>query len=240
MVENGQFSRNEYALLCTCLSKTTRMFFEGQDRTIRPEHGEIPWWAILAQLESGHRDDRWLIATLVRTDSLETLKKLCRMSTRFVGDYDTLVRLAGEHGSTAILNWLLDKRRANGDASYEAARDGRLEDLIWAHQKGVKIASHAYQAAAMKGHVHVLEWLKCMKSAGARIAFYDSDVVNMAATCGHVHVLEWCKTNRVGRKEFCGVLMAATICNREGVIAWARENGFDSGEAISSFFACVE
>ena len=230
LVELGQFSMNEYALLSTCLTKRSRHYFAGPDRTIRPRHGTIPLWAVIAQLNAGKRDEEWMLSAVVQTDSLEPLKKLCRMSVKWVGNYNVLVKLAGEHESTAILNWL-ERVPVHGDATYEAAREGRLESLIWAHQMDVKIASHACHVAAMKGHLHVLEWLKSMRDVynGTHkvTSFIESDVVTLAATCGHVHVLEWCKEIGVPRCEFCCVLRAATARKKEGVIAWARKNGLD-------------
>jgi hypothetical protein len=123
-------------------------------------------------------------------------KQLCSCAAHGAREccLNEVIHTAAQSGKLQVLNWLLPYiKHQRSSCIASAAGAGKLEAvefLVAATKKvfnwdGGAIIENAAVAAAVGGHLHVLEWLhKCTSMC-------NDDVFHSAAAGGHVHVLEW-------------------------------------------------
>lgn len=102
-----------------------------------------------------------------------------------------------------------------------AARRGNLDVLRCAWTNGGTLDGDTLSAAALEGHLHVLQW------AVLEIDFNEDDITtdlcHSAAIGGHLDVLQWARANQLLWDE--RTCAAAAGGGHLDVLMWAHENG---------------
>ena len=107
----------------------------------------------------------------------------------------------------------------NGNICYLAVRNGDLEILEWAREKGCPWDSYICYYAAAGGYFKILKW------ARENGCPWNAKTCSCAAENGHLHILEWARANKCP--------WDANTCAKaaEGghlhILQWAHENGCD-------------
>ena len=114
-------------------------------------------------------------------------------------------------------NVLVDPSERRYAVCEKAARDGQLEVLKWARDRGCDWNSATCAWAAGMGHLEVLQWAR---ENGCE---WDKDTCTYAAKGGHLEVLQWARENGCEwDEETCA---KAAKGGHLDVLKWARENG---------------
>ncbi|GMH93436.1 hypothetical protein TrST_g7471 [Triparma strigata] len=148
-------------------------------------------------------------------------------------------------GNIELLRWLREEKEVpwDGQACYEAAKEGHLEVLQWARENGAPWDDQTCAFAAQGGHLRVLQWAV---EHGCPTNGY---VTLFAAHRGHLDVLRWALAHgcachpraaqdavRNGHLEAArcafshgasmkGVLRAALTGGHVDAAEWAKANG---------------
>ena len=103
----------------------------------------------------------------------------------------------------------------------EAARGGFLETLQEARRLGYAWGAATCAAAAMHGHMHILEWLRHTLPPAERCPWTEGTCA-AAASHGHLEVLRWCRKRKC-KWDWRTCSDAARGGHLE-VLKWARKN----------------
>ena len=85
--------------------------------------------------------------------------------------------------------WLQPSCRRRYEVCANAAREGQLEVLKWARDRGCQWNAGTCSGAAEGGHLDVLQW------ARANGCEWDWETCAFAAEGGHLEVLQWAREN---------------------------------------------
>lgn len=142
----------------------------------------------------------------------------------------TACAMAAAGGHLEMLMFARENGGAWGDCMMEAARNGHLHLLEWAHSKGASLHSDICEEAAAGGHLCVLQW------ARSRNCPWKSPLVLIAAaSAGHLSILEWCLENSA---EWSSQVSSAAARNGHfPVVRWLSQNGCPLDEKM--IFECA-
>jgi len=111
----------------------------------------------------------------------------------------------------------------------DAATQGSLSVLQWAHAAGYPWDSFACRVAAQYRHLEVLKWIHAEGYA------WDSLMCTYAAQHGHLEVLQWAHTH--GYPWNSSICMYAAENGHLEVLKWARANGCPWGPSTCAHAA---
>ena len=108
-----------------------------------------------------------------------------------------------------------------------AAAEGHLEILIWAHLNGYKCNGRTlWDAAITAGHLEVLKWIICVRK------IYNPSY-NAAGSCGHLHIVQYgFLTSRRVQSSGINMLAGAAQEGHLNVVKWLHEKGYRYDSAI--------
>ncbi|MDE2097657.1 MAG: hypothetical protein KGL39_10450 [Patescibacteria group bacterium] len=101
----------------------------------------------------------------------------------------------------------------------QAARFNRLNVILWLSRRGYICPTVCCEAAALGGHLHILQWLVKKDTT-----LYESEVAQAAIQGGHTNVLEWVFKYRP-RQDLVALCCTAASWGRLDMIKWLQLRG---------------
>ncbi len=165
----------------------------------------------------------WAAAVGGRLDVLEWAT-----TEGYAWDHGLVCDGAGAAGNLHVLEWSLACRPGDDFSpsmplggsrpGHAAALHGHLEVLQWLHARGCPLDAITCASAARGGHLEVLQWARLEKGCQ-----WDDRTCVQAARGGHLALLQWAHANGCPWDEHT-CLMAAAYGDLD-ILQWARANG---------------
>ena len=129
--------------------------------------------------------------------------------------------LAAKRGHIEVMIWLETGTRWEQvmDEHIWAVKGGRLDVLKWLRANRHYVWARSWNAAAERGDLEILDWLKQNTSIEAKD--YDK-LCEHAASGGHLEVLKWLRENEFPLSHI--IWLGAAEKGQVGVLKWANEN----------------
>lgn len=176
--------------------------------------------------------------------------KGCALDNKQSIELDDLCSFAAWGGHLEILKWCRENGASwNGFTLWRAAKRGDLAMVKWAVEhkapwpEFLELTATVAEAAALEGHLHILEWLEeneypieldhvyntacrygqlsLLKWAHGILPLWNSDHASIAAGCGQLETLQWAHENQLPLDaQTCA---SAASNGKLHVLQWLRE-----------------
>jgi hypothetical protein len=154
--------------------------------------------------------------------SLYPLKFTCHQFWEIIGlrNVPCYASKVAKTGNLPLLQWACDQGvRIDGMLGTAAIIGGNLRMVEWLDNKGIcKFGEWSWEAAAVHGHMHILEWLRTASQ------IYDVKTPVYAAKHGHLEVIKWWK-HRLGKSLHATIGDAAASGGHLHILKWLLREG---------------